>query len=372
MKNFFSYFIVTIFFLLSSFCGKKGSLLPPIIKTPQEVKTFEAVQRGNKIILEWVNPKSYVDGSPLTKISEIEIWFVERKSESAGKEESVQKKKLSKKEFEKQAKLVSSIKKEKISEYRIKTSKKSPRLRYYFGLSGEDFFSKKFIFSLRIIDIKKRKSDFSDLLTVKPMVCPLPPQNLRFTVFENKIEIEWDPPQKNIDQSSAPKIEGYNVYRGKEEAETRRLNSSLIKEQKYDDEDFIFKKTYHYFVRASATDSSPYLESDDSEILEVTAKDKFPPVSPAGLVSMSGKNYITLSWDENQEGDLAGYRVWRKKEGEEEYILLTPKPIEGNTFNDTKVEKNKRYYYSITAQDIYGNESPKSEAVSEILKEGNL
>ena len=53
-------------------------------------------------------------------------------------------------------------------------------------------------------------------------------------------------------------------------------------------------------------------------------------------------------------------------------MLLTPKPIQENTFTDTEVEKNRRYYYSITAQDVYGNESSKSKSVSETTKDVNL
>jgi fibronectin type 3 domain-containing protein len=48
---------------------------------------------------------------------------------------------------------------------------------------------------------------------------------------------------------------------------------------------------------------------------------------------------------------------------------LTPEPIRENTYNDSIVEKNKRYYYAITALDESGNESPKSKSVSEVIKD---
>jgi fibronectin type 3 domain-containing protein len=89
---------------------------------------------------------------------------------------------------------------------------------------------------------------------------------------------------------------------------------------------------------------------------------------PAGVVPIPGPDYIALSWKANPERDLAGYKVWRKAEGEAEYALLTPDPLLANTFTDTAVEKNKRYEYAISAVDRAGNESPRSEAVSDSLK----
>jgi len=59
-------------------------------------------------------------------------------------------------------------------------------------------------------------------------------------------------------------------------------------------------------------------------------------------------------------------------EGEDEYISLTPLPIQENAFNDTNVEKNMRYYYAVSAQDKSGNESPKSQSVSQAIKDGFL
>ena len=148
------------------------------------------------------------------------------------------------------------------------------------------------------------------------------------------------------------------------------LSFSRFTEGKYKDKKFQFGKMYRYFVRASATTSPPFLESEDSEIVEVLAKDIFPPDPPSGLVSVMTGDFISLSWDANQEKDLAGYRVWRREEQQGSYRLLTPELVRGNSYNDTAVKKNKRYHYVITALDESGNESLKSEIASEIIKEG--
>ena len=105
-------------------------------------------------------------------------------------------------------------------------------------------------------------------------------------------------------------------------------------------------------------------------IVKILAKDIFAPSPPSGLLTIAAKNVIALTWDVNQEADLAGYRVWRKDMEGGEFVPLTPLPIRENAFNDTEVEKNVKYYYAVTAKDRSGNESEKSAIVFEIIMEG--
>jgi predicted small lipoprotein YifL len=357
MKRFSPCFLLLFFCIFFSFCGKKGPLLPPLAKIPNKIEVFDAIQRGEKVILEWENPQTYIDGS-LLSVEVIEVWLYEAEKESPGKEE-----------FESKARLVASIGRKELAEHEINKGGASSRLHYEYKLSQKDFGSKNLIFGLKVADRKKRKSEFSELRSLKPIILSLPPRQVQANVFEDRIEIRWRAPEKNIDQSSPAYLKGYNIYRAEGEGPARRLNPELAKEEKYEDRDFVFERLYRYFVRASATELSPFVESEDSETIEVKPKDVFPPAPPSGLVSVSVGTLISLSWDANREKDLAGYRVWRKAEGEAEFVLLTPELIQENAYSDTRVEKNKRYYYAITAQDKSGNESMKSDVVSEIAKD---
>jgi predicted small lipoprotein YifL len=361
--------------LALSSCGKKGPIQPPVIKVPQQVENFEAKQRGDRIILHWANPEAYSDGSALSEIKEIEIWLLEETRESkettekASQEEKKAPPKISLEEFKERSKLEKVIKRDEFPDFQLQFNKDSFGFEYGYELPEKNLTLKRYIFALKVKDKRDKSSDFSKRLSVKPRIIPLPPQEVQLALHEDRIEICWREPEKNIDHSSPAGVRGYNIYRKKDGEFFNRLNSSLIKENKYSDKDFLFGEVYHYLVRASSTESSPFWESADSGTVKILAEDVFAPAPPSGLILVAGEDFISLSWDISREKDLVGYNVWRTDENQEEYLLLTLQPIRENIYNDYAVEKNKRYHYAITAQDVKGNESEKTETRSEEIRE---
>ena len=72
----------------------------------------------------------------------------------------------------------------------------------------------------------------------------------------------------------------------------------------------------------------------------------------------------------NPEKDVVGYKIYRsidKDLTKDQWTLLTPELLKTNTFQDTKVESGKTYYYYMTATDKFGNVSDLSEVVSETV-----
>ena len=349
--------------MLSCFsCGKKGEILPPLVRFPQTTEDVQVAQKAEQIILTWRNPTAYDDGSTLSVIEKIEVWVFERKTN-----EETEKTEIGAEEFQQNARLHITIEKDQFPDHLIEKSAPEGLMRYSYALSGKDFLSTAYTFGIRVKD-RKRYSPFSTLVSLKPVVLPLPPTEVAAAIFPDRIAITWNPPLKNRDQSSPPNVKGYNIYRCEEEGKPRQLNAGLIEGEKYDDRDFVFERTYRYVVRASATATAPYLESEDSAEIEISAKDTFAPEPPKGLVSVAGQDVLAISWDANAEVDLDGYRVWRREEGEKEFLLLTPDVIKENAYNDRAVETGKVYVYAVTALDEAGNESQRSEPVSDIIR----
>jgi hypothetical protein len=378
-SRFFSLLAFFLFILLFIGCGKKGPLLPPLIIIPEIVENFTIVQRGADILLSWKNPTLYTDGSTLQEqeISEIEIWLQkEERGEESSRSVSVAPgqrgtPRFSLGEFKNKAELEFTLKNDSFSAYQKDKQNEKDLLEFefFYPLQEKNYTSKKFTFALIVIDEQGKESVFSELLSIEPRLVSLPPRDIKFSVHEDRIEITWKGPEKNIDDSSPAKLKGYNIYRGEDENPLSRLNTDLLQEESYSDTDFSFGKQYIYFVRCASADSSPFWESGDSERVEISAKDIFAPKPPSGLISIPGRDYITLTWEMNDESDLFGYKVWRREENQESFLLLTKEIIRESTYTDHAVEKNKRYDYAISACDSSQNESEKSEMVSELIRE---
>jgi hypothetical protein len=89
--------------------------------------------------------------------------------------------------------------------------------------------------------------------------------------------------------------------------------------------------------------------------------DLTPPAPPHGLASVTGDGFVALSWNENTEGDVAGYRIYASTsyEGPYEHIGSS----HGPSFVDKGILNGETYYYAVSAYDLHGNESGLSHDV---------
>ncbi len=375
MKRYLLFLLSSALLIFFVSCGKKGPLQPPIVRIPKRAENVVLTQRGANALLRWKNPVNYIDGNPIVGLSEVEIWLLEKEwSEIETPELTETGEPVEpnwEKEFKNEGRLLLTITKDKLPDYIFDSEQENPVMQFIYPLE-KDFLSKKYLFSLRVKDIRRRKSLYSTPISFEAKILSQPPVNFNAELFSDKILLKWDPPDENIDRSTPPLVAGYNVFRAAEKSKVVRLNPALIKGRTYEDKTFDFGTTYSYFVRVSSSESSPYQESEDSEVIEISPKDTFAPVPPKGVVLVMGTEILSLSWDANQESDLGGYRVWKRAEGESEFTALMKKPILENTYTDTSVEKNIRYYYAITSMDKAGNESRKSNTISEIIRDGFL
>jgi hypothetical protein len=216
--------------------------------------------------------------------------------------------------------------------------------------------------------------------------------DVKAEVTHSAVVLTWTPPQKTI-AGPTPVPSGYHIYRAEvntvtaapnentsasmvaEKIATAKSSSPLIKigdseAPAFSDTQAEFGKTYKYSVRSFITHSTLNLESDDSNLVTVTPKDIFPPSAPQGLVIVlvpeqtDSPASLDLSWAISPETDIAGYNVYRSEHvgipGQRlnAELLITP------AFRDMNAVPGHRYFYTVTAVDRSGNESPVSAVVS--------
>ena len=110
------------------------------------------------------------------------------------------------------------------------------------------------------------------------------------------------------------------------------------------------------------------VEGDDTPEVKVLAHDIFPPTLPSGLQAVfSGPGqqaFIDLIWAPVTDADLAGYNVHRHEPGSTPEKLNSDL-VKAPAYRDMKVVKGRTYIYSVSAVDVRGNESARSEEASE-------
>lgn len=353
--------LLTLAVLAFSACGKKGPLLPPVSRVPQVPENIRVYQQGGRLLIEWTNPQGYVDGSSLGPVLETEIWVWEA---PAGDEKTPAP--PTAREMARQGRLEKRLPAAKMEELRRTGSAtdEAPVYRYARPLDEEEIEGAVKAYALRARDQRKRPSTFSSPAVFEARALPLPPRKPVAEVFEDRIEIQWQAPESDMAGKKPAGISGYNVYKMDDGGVWRRLTDTPGRARSFSDTSFVFGRPARYIVRAVlSVPKSPqrFLESDDSPVLEVTPKDTFPPAAPEGLTSVSGRGFVSISWQPNREKDLDGYRVWRKAKGEADFSPLTPEPIPQVVFTDEKIEPGRTYTYAVAAVDHAGNTSPKAE-----------
>jgi fibronectin type 3 domain-containing protein len=78
------------------------------------------------------------------------------------------------------------------------------------------------------------------------------------------------------------------------------------------------------------------------------------------------KPFIDLAWRADADADLAGYNVYRR-EADGQWSKRNAAPVPVPAFRDEEVTPGMTYTYVVTAVDVRGNESRRSEAASETL-----
>jgi hypothetical protein len=126
-----------------------------------------------------------------------------------------------------------------------------------------------------------------------------------------------------------------------------------------------------YYIAVAAVNSSGKESIYKSEI---TGRPRVIPLAPSGLLAQTGYFKINLSWQSNQEADLAYYKVYRSLSSGSGFDSIAT-GIKGLSYQDSALQGGIWYYYCITAVDTLGNEggfSQEARMIAITLDQGVL
>ncbi|MFO8008405.1 MAG: sugar-binding protein, partial [Candidatus Brocadiia bacterium] len=119
------------------------------------------------------------------------------------------------------------------------------------------------------------------------------------------------------------------------------------------------KISWFAMVDNSWSDPSTFAEAE----LVAGEADTTPPANPTGLSATAGDGQVDLNWDDNTEGDLASYSVYRSTTSGSGYSSIAT-GVASSAYTDTGVTNGTTYYYVVTAVDTSSNESGYSNEAS--------
>ena len=207
------------------------------------------------------------------------------------------------------------------------------------------------------------------------------PQDLAAELSADGVSLTWT---GIAETASVPGLRHrYRIYR-REEGSAKDVMAGEVPvtdagPARFLDSGFEWEKNYLYRVTVVSIVTRPtgevQVEGDDSLPLRVVAHDIFPPAVPAGLQAAAAgegqKMFVDLIWAPVTNADLAGYNVYRHDAGEPAAAKLNFDLVKTPAYRDSAVVAGKTYFYSVSAVDLRGNESAKSEEASETVPEGH-
>jgi hypothetical protein len=356
------HFLLSVF-LMAAGCGAPGEPVPPSPPVPVAIRDLAAHQAGDGVRLSFTLPFNTISGGKLSAPPAVEILRGAVKPDGSADMKSFR--------------VVYTIPGALVENYRA-----NGRVIFTDPIAPEETKSHPggpLAYAVRTRASQKRASADSNFVSLRVFPVPAPIASIEARVTESAIELTWPVPAATAAGESVATINGYKIYRSEthpaasassppelpaDKLETRAALLASVETNSFRDTSMVFDHTYIYIVRSVIQAEGSELESSDSQPVTVTPRDTFPPATPQGLGAAllpglaPGTLLVDLSWSINLETDLAGYHVYRSEQEGTRGQLVTPDLLPTPAVRDTSVVPGHRYWYTVTAVDRAGNESP--------------
>lgn len=311
--------------VLMAGCGYEGSPLPPLANVPGRVSDLSATQRGARLLVEFTPPQLTTEGFPIKPPLDLDVRVgpgaepVDEGVWTAG-------------------------------------ATKLPRGEVAQGSATyetpvTEWIGKQVVVGVRATGSNRKSSGWT-FASIFVVPAPQTPSAVRADNTEQGIRLTWSGPES-----------GFRIFR-------KTVNEPLkpiadVGRPPWTDTTTQFGQEYTYSVQAivelpEASGPGHQAASDLSGEISFTPKDEFPPATPSGLRAAAAPKSIELSWNGNDEADLAGYRVYRGVAGGPMRRVVQ---VEVPAYSDTDLQPEKIYRYTVAAVDRAGNESTQTTPV---------
>jgi hypothetical protein len=229
-------------------------------------------------------------------------------------------------------------------------------------------------YAIEVLNGNQRSAGLSNQARV-PLLRTEPPPDLHATLTKDGVVLNWN---GGVSLTNPPSPVRYlyrvqrSLYGSDQWTSIGDFPAGGENNTTITDSNIEWEKTYAYRIEVvsviSQNSNEQQIAGDDSPELKIFAHDIFPPSVPTGLQAVfSGpgqKPFIDLVWAPVTDIDLDGYNVYRHEEGSTP-IKINFALVKSPAYRDENVATGKHYIYSVSAVDVRGNESARSEEAGE-------
>jgi hypothetical protein len=343
--------------LMLTACATMGPPRPPSLDLPKPPSDLKGTRKGGKVTLTWTIPTVTTDRQAAHSFGPTRICRgLEPKLEQCGKP---------------------------VGEVNHETNAPKPAGQKA-AASFTDFLPPQLesdnptasvVYAIEVSNADGRSAGLSNQVRV-PLIRTLsPPKDFSARVTGQGVVLTWTGEIPLASDFTPHYL--YRVYRRLESSQQQALagEAPLGTETSFSltDASIEWQKTYEYRIETVTVITSEgkpavQVEGDDSAAVKVFANDVFPPAVPSGLQAVfSGPGqqpFIDLIWSPVTDVDLDGYNVYRHEEGGSP-VKVNSQLVKTPAYRDANVATGKNYFYSVSAVDVRGNESARSEEASE-------
>lgn len=383
--------------LLLAGCAQTGPPLPPSLELPKPVSDLHASRKGNRVTLTWSEPILTTDRQSVRYIGPTLVCrSPDPEITTCGTPVAT---------LPAPPPLPRQHKSAKATHKKTEAQKNAapPTPEFYFdtlpaNLQQENATAE-VTYAVEVLNPNARGAGVSNRAHVPAVITLPPPTDFTAQLTGDGVVLGWT---SIGEPSPVPSIEHrYRIYRREvssgdgssdnpSSADKSAGNKSANKDviagevplgeagpEHFTDSGFAWEKTYLYRLTAVTIIKRPEseeqfnVEGDDTAPVRIFAHDVFPPAVPEGLqAAYSGegqKPFVDLIWAPVTNADLAGYNVFRSEIGAsgEKMVKLNSDPVKSPSYRDFAVTSGKTYTYVVSAIDVRGNESQRSEPASE-------
>jgi hypothetical protein len=340
--------------LMLAGCGMEAAPLPPSLKLPQPVTDLAGARAGDEVRLHWMMPKRDTDKVLLKRDQQVRVC---RRVETGPCETAG--------EFQTAPNAAASY----VDHLPPKVISGSPQLLVY---------------TVELLNHLGHDAGPSNQVYATTGAAPPKIENFSATASADGIVLRWNPVAGTVTDQELIRIHRVLVVDPKAQKPNQMAGSPAPQEQTLEvtgadrgqalDRDAALDNVYRYTaerVRKFTLQGHAFEETSAlSEIVNINARDVFPPHTPVGVQAVADPEAraIDLSWPPNTDQDIAGYIVYRREAGSTANpVRVSPPGSVAPSFRDASALPGHSYVYSVSAIDRDGNESARSAEIEESL-----